>query len=915
VSRGITQIKRIKSPPQEDDLVSPTSQPATDFQAHRPLASIMEINSHHPIEPAAGSATSATQRLGQVLGSLVDLIAEFDGTGVLLDVWTGDKSLLVRPVEEMVGQPLLGIIGEDAYGPFRTLFERIHKNGIAEDFEYSLNLADGHHSFIARAVPVDAPAGERTIRVLVQDVTGLRKIEEHALKMESLLTQTQEIANVGSWEYDVERRTFLWSEQMYRMLGIEPGSDAVALDTACQMFHPDDRARVWQDVMTLIETGKPLENELRFQSACSETRIFFSRAIPIKDKSGSVRQIRGISQDVTEQRASAINLQKSQELMAQAEQIAKFGSWELDSQGATRMLSENLYHLIGEDPKQGPITVEKALDRIEPADAAIVRQNLARAVREGVPFEQEIRYRRPDAHVRTFHIRCVPVLDESKNVTRMVGVARDLTEKREAQRAWRESERHYHVLLNSLKNHAVVTLDPHGYVTNWHNAAERMLGFPGKEALGMHFSRFYAAEDISSEKPIREIDQVLREGRFEGEGWRVRKDGSRFWAEVVIAPLRNDTGQLLGFAVITRDLSERKKTEEELATRESLLAEAESLANLGSWELDLRTGDMNWSLQLYRILGYDPAQTVPTFAEFARLIQLDLKNEMHHDSPAGPSHRYPIESVIRWELLDGSARILHTRAWPSHSGGGEPLRMIGTTEDVTERTERETELRRLSRQLLHARDAEQRRIARDLHETAVQSMAALKMMLGRIGNMVPKSSKRARDLVRSTTEVADEIIREVRTISHLMHPPLLDEGGLYPALHCYARGFSERSGIAANLQMDEVFGRLPRDTEITIFRIVQEALTNVHRHSGSRDAVIRVVRSGVGVRVEIEDHGKGMPLLAGPAGEKDVQLGVGTAGMRERVAQLSGKFEIRSAPAKGTVVTAILPASDGKKMI
>jgi PAS domain S-box-containing protein len=329
MSRGITQIKRIKSPPHEDDLVSPASQPATDFQAHRPLASIMDINSHDAIVPAAGSATSPTHRLGQVLGSLVDLIAEFDGTGVLLDVWTGDKSLLMRPVEEMLGQPLLSIIGEDAYGPFRTLFERIHKSGIAEDFEYSLNLADGHHLFVARAVPVDAPTGQRTIRVLVQDVTVLRKIEEHALKMESLLKQTQEIANVGSWEYNVEHRAFLWSEQMYRMLGIEPGSDAVALDTACQIFHPEDRARVWQDVMTLIATGKPLENELRFQSACGETRIFFSRAIPIKDESGSVRVIRGISQDVTEQRASAIKLQKSQELMAQAEQIAlsAVGSW------------------------------------------------------------------------------------------------------------------------------------------------------------------------------------------------------------------------------------------------------------------------------------------------------------------------------------------------------------------------------------------------------------------------------------------------------------------------------------------------------------------------------------------------------------------------------------------------------------
>ena len=870
----------------------------------------MDINSRHAKLPADSSATSATHRLGQVLGSLVDLIAEFDGTGVLLDVWTGDKSLLVRPVEEMLGQPLLTIIGEDAYGPFRTLFERIHKSGIAEDFEYSLNLADGHHAFIARAVPVDAPNGERTIRVLVQDVTGLRKIEEYSRKTESLLKQTQEIANVGSWEYDVERRAFLWSEQMYRMLGLEPGTDAVALDTACQMFHPDDRARVWQDVMTLIETGKPLENELRFQSASGETRIFFSRAIPVKNDDGSVRLIRGISQDVTEQRTSAIKLQKSQELMAQAEQIAHFGSWELDSQGATRMLSENLYDLIGEDPKRGPISVEEALDRIEPADATVVRQNLARAVSEGVAFEQEIRYRRPDARLRTFHIRCVPVLDANRNVTRMIGVARDVTEQRDTHRAWRESETHYRILLNSLKDHAVLTLNPHGYVTNWHTAAERMLGFSGKEALGMHFSRFYAAEDIASEKPIREIEHTLHEGRFEGEGWRVRKDGSRFWAEVVIAPLRDDAGELLGFAIITRDISERKKTEEELATHESLLAETESLANLGSWELDLRTGEMTWSLQLYRILGYDPAQTVPRFAEFARLLQLDLKVETRHDSPSGPRIRYPIESVIRWELLDGSARILHTRAWPSHSGGGEPLRMIGTTEDITERTEKETALHRLSRQLLQARDAEQRRIARDLHETAVQSMAALKMMLGRIGNMLSKSNKQARDLVQSTTEVADEIIREVRTISHLMHPPLLDEGGLYPALHWYARGFSERSGIAANLQMDERFGRLPRDTEIAIFRIVQEALTNVHRHSGSRDAIIRVERGDASVRVQIEDHGRGMPLRSGPTGEKDVQLGVGTAGMRERVAQLSGTFEIKGVPGKGTVVNAILPTAE-----
>ena len=214
------------------------------------------------------------------------------------------------------------------------------------------------------------------------------------------------------------------------------------------------------------------------------------------------------------------------------------------------------------------------------------------------------------------------MLDLGKNVTRLVGVTRDVTEQRKAQRAWRESERHYQILVNSLKDHAVLGFDRNGHVISWHNGAERLMGYTAKEILGLHFSYFYPTEDIACEKPSRELGQALREGRFEGEGWRVRKDGSRFWAEIVIAQFRDDQGHLTGFANITRDITERKKAEEELAKREALLAEAENLANIGSWELDLKSGEMNWSLQLYRILGYDPVQTTPSFAEFSQLIQI-----------------------------------------------------------------------------------------------------------------------------------------------------------------------------------------------------------------------------------------------------------------------------------------------------
>jgi PAS domain S-box-containing protein len=308
MSRGKNITGPIRSRPQKSkpQRPSPPSQRAADSQPHLNPASIAEISSRQPIALRAIAGAEPTMSgLGELLGSLLDFIAEFDKTGVLLQVWTGNESLLIRPVDEMMGKPWADIIGGDEYRPFCGLFERIHSSGVAEDLEYSLNLADGLHWFIARAIPVVASdSGERTIRVLVQDVTRLRKTEAHSRKMESLLAHTQEIARVGSWEYDTERRTFLWSEQMYRMLGLGNGSEAIGLTKACQMFHPDDRARVWQDVTTLIETGQPLENELRFLTACGETRTFFSRAIPVKDESGAVRLIRGFSQDVTERRAA-----------------------------------------------------------------------------------------------------------------------------------------------------------------------------------------------------------------------------------------------------------------------------------------------------------------------------------------------------------------------------------------------------------------------------------------------------------------------------------------------------------------------------------------------------------------------------------------------------------------------------------
>jgi two-component system NarL family sensor kinase len=193
-----------------------------------------------------------------------------------------------------------------------------------------------------------------------------------------------------------------------------------------------------------------------------------------------------------------------------------------------------------------------------------------------------------------------------------------------------------------------------------------------------------------------------------------------------------------------------------------------------------------------------------------------------------------------------------------------------------------------------------------VQESAGQSLAALKMVLGRLRDVVPEKNKAALAFLRSSVELADGAVREVRTVSYLLHPPLLDEAGLAPALRWYAKGFAQRSGIDVRVDVGDDFGRQSRETETTVFRLVQEALTNVHRYSGSGTARIALVRENGLVRAEIQDDGCGLVTPGLPPDRHGVQ-GVGIASMRERVRELNGEFELESVPGKGTTVRAILP--------
>ena len=226
------------------------------------------------------------------------------------------------------------------------------------------------------------------------------------------------------------------------------------------------------------------------------------------------------------------------------------------------------------------------------------------------------------------------------------------------------------------------------------------------------------------------------------------------------------------------------------------------------------------------------------------------------------------------------------------------------------RAAKEDHLRELSGEVLRVQDEERRRIARELHDGTGQTLSALKMALGILEKSFPLIAKST--ALRDVRQFSDDALREIRTTSYLLHPPLLDETGLESALRWFTNGYSERSRVTTSLILDGENGRLPADYELCLFRVAQECLTNIHRHSRSKTAIVRLKRTAETVILEVIDQGKGIPEDLHRKLISDERAGVGLLGMRERVRKLNGQMEIQS-DRQGTAITVMLPLSIGRK--
>lgn len=805
-------------------------------------------------------------------------------------------------------------------------------------------------------------------------------------RSEALLDEAERMASLASWEHNLLTGELLASPNLCRLAGIDPSRTVLSEDLYWKLIRPDDRETVRQILDWATKDFQPYECQARFNLSDGRQRIFLVRGKPILDSKNRMVKRIGVTQDITEgieaQRALLESEERYRDLVENSNDLICTH----DPHGILLSMNELPARILGYTPNEMiGRSLRSYLDSsvrhlFDAYLVQIARDGYARGLMILNTRSGEQRIWEYENTLRT-HGMPSPIIR---------GMAHDVTELVRTQRALRFSECRLKALVNSL-HEAIYELDIEGTILNvWTPKPENLLR-PIEELTGM---RMTDLKGQSFSALFGEVLQgVLATGQVEEFEYLIHTPAGERWhlASVTAIPPVHDSKSAI--SVLVSDITEKKRAELKFRKQEALLAQAERVANIGSWEGNFNTGWARWSDNFYRMLGLEPQSVPASMENVSEHIHPDDRARVRAELVSAVRNNREYENVTRYILPDGRVRFLPSRGIPvkdekaavvgltgasqdvteqrqaqqsleeserlarhrlseldqiyktapvgpcfvdanlcyvrinevlaamnglpasDHIGRtirdmvpdlaneiealhrrvletdaplievelqrpGDAVRNPGrcadvslyplrnesgsilgfnvVVQDITERKQAENTLRYLSARLLHLQDEERRRIARELHESTAQDLAALRMCLGEIQRTEKSLGQAVKDTIDQCLQISNKVIGEVRTLSYVLHPPFLEEAGLKMVVPWFTAGFSESSGMQVDVDLSEDLRPLPPGYETALFRIMQESLMNVQRHSGSHWAGVRIVRDDLQVLMEIRDRGRGL---------------------------------------------------------
>ncbi len=728
-----------------------------------------------------------------------------------------------------------------------------------------------------------------------------KRVEEELRNGEKRLRLALAAGKLGVWEWDIKSGRSPWFGSAQALVGLTSTGRSGVVQDFWTRVHPEDQSPLRRAIETAKENHEECEREFRVIWPDGTLHWLHSRGEFFYGAQGEAERMLGVSMDITERKSADQALRRSEAELREAQRLANVGSWYWNPEIDEVIWSEELYRIAGREPNLPAIPYKEHPTLYSAESWERLRNAVEEALQAGTAFELDLEMIRPDGTSRWTIGRGEALRDATGRVVQLRGTVQDITERRQAEKTLRESEERFRlaaqagkmfayewdattdVLVRSAQSTHVLGIDETTPITGQQILAkvypddqQRLLSAIGR---------------LSPARPHLEISYRM-----------IRPDGAVIWVQRNSRAHFDEEEKMLRIVGMVSDITERKRTEEALRESEAWLGMAVQAGRMYAFEWDsasdmiVRTGEceniFNWMDDPMHVSG----------REFIDGIHPDDR-EAYEALLDGLAPERPIyQTSFRVLRPDGSVVWLEANGRASFDDQGRRLRIIGMVADVTARKLAEAALSSVSRRLIEAQDQERTRIARELHDDLSQQMALLQIGLEQFENDATEISSQDRQQLHKIAAVALEISSNIRDLSHRLHPTKLDTLGLLPSLSSFCKEIGRQHNLQVHFVHQGVPGPIPREVSLCLFRIVQEALRNVVKHSGATEAKVELVLPGDRIDLCISDFGMGFSLESAKTNG-----GLGLVSMRERLRLVGGSLSIESEPSRGTRIRASVP--------
>jgi PAS domain S-box-containing protein len=741
------------------------------------------------------------------------------------------------------------------------------------------------------------------IVALVWQRATRRKAQTALALSNNRLRLAMETAKAVGWHLDVKSGRNIWFGDLRNMFGIPSDTFSSQVGEFFRYVHPEDRQRVSEALNHARQHRTPYTAEFRVIRSDAVIRWIVSRGKFEYRGNGEATSIIGMAVDVTERKLAEEALRKSEEKFSKAFRESPL-VLTLTSANDHRYIEVNdtferitgwgRDEVIGRTPRELGVCVD-------PEESAQFLRTLSA---DGNVRNLEMNLRTRDGQLRNGLVSAEWIEVDGKPCA--LTVIADITDLKRAEEKLRESQERLEAVVASAMD-AIIAIDSEQRIVVFNAAAETMFGCPAQDALLAPIDtfipqrfRFAHAEHI---RRFATTGVTNRAMGAQGALWGLRTNGQEFPIEASISRL--GTGDKKLFTVIIRDVTQRKQAEESVRESEQRFRLVANTAPV-----------MIWMSGPDKLCDYF---NQPWLEFTGRSLEAQLGNGwaegVHKDDlercldtyTQAFDRRESFEMEYRLRRHDGEYRWLLDLGVPRFSPDGSFAGYIGSCIDVTERKRAEDALSTVGRRLLEAHEEERAWIARELHDDINQRLAFLAVNLDVFRREIPPSATEARRLLGEIKEQVRDLGNDIQALSHRLHSSKLEYLGLSSAAAAFCKEFSEHQGVEIDFQCDVIPKTLPKEISLGLFRVLQEAIQNATKHSGSRHFQVFLKCSLHEIDLSVSDSGIGFNPQEASKGR-----GLGITSMRERLNLVHGKLSIDSQPQKGTVVRASVPLSAGK---